>query len=404
MPGLYADGEYDLAGFIVGAVERKRLLKGEKIRAGDVLLALPSNGLHTNGYSLARKLLFEVAGYLPSTTPAELGCSVADELLKVHRSYLKPLRKWMDAGLVKGAAHITGGGITDNTPRMLPKNLGVEIDTSTWKVPAIFELLRSIGKVPVDDWRRSFNLGVGMIVAVSKRDAAEACKLVRDAWQIGKGGEVRRGRPGHLSMKRLGILLSGRGSNFEAIAANVRTGSIDAEIAVVLSSRADARGLETARSLGLDAVCRPSKGIPREIYDQGVAEELRRREVDLVCLAGYMRLLSPGFIAAFPMRILNIHPSLLPAFPGLDAQQQALLHGVKISGCTVHFVDEELDAGPIVLQAAVPVLDQDDAASLSARILQEEHRIYSQAIRLVLSGCYRIEGRRVIASSGQPGS
>ncbi len=197
-------------------------------------------------------------------------------------------------------------------------------------------------------------------------------------------------------MKRLGILLSGRGSNFEAIARNVAAGSIPAELAVVVANRPEARGLETALRLGLNAVCIPSKGLDREIYDRMLLEELSRNAVDLVCLAGYMRLLSATFIRQFPNRILNIHPSLLPSFPGLDAQHQALAHGVKISGCTVHFVDEGLDAGPIILQSAVEVLDSDTAETLSARILREEHRIYSEAIRLVLAGNYRIEGRRVM--------
>jgi phosphoribosylglycinamide formyltransferase 1 len=195
---------------------------------------------------------------------------------------------------------------------------------------------------------------------------------------------------------RIGILISGRGSNFEAIARNIDAGTIDAEIAVVISNRAGAAGLETARKRGLCAVCIPSKGLDREVYDRMLVEELRKHGVELVCLAGFMRLLSAGFIREFPNRILNIHPSLLPAFPGLDAQHQALEHGVKIAGCTVHFVDEHLDAGPIVIQASVPVLDDDTADTLSARILTEEHRIYSEALRVVIGGRYRIEGRRVI--------
>ncbi|MGA3028865.1 MAG: phosphoribosylglycinamide formyltransferase [Bryobacteraceae bacterium] len=197
-------------------------------------------------------------------------------------------------------------------------------------------------------------------------------------------------------MTRLGILISGRGSNFEAIAFNITAGRLDARIAVVISNRADARGLEKARARGIPAVCIPSKGVPREEYDRQLVAELKAREVDLVCLAGYMRLLSPVFIREFPLRVLNIHPSLLPSFPGLDAQEQALEHGVKVSGCTVHFVDEDLDAGPIVLQAAVGVLDGDTAETLAARILREEHRIYSEAIALVASGRFRVEGRRVV--------
>jgi phosphoribosylglycinamide formyltransferase-1 len=197
-------------------------------------------------------------------------------------------------------------------------------------------------------------------------------------------------------VKRLGILLSGRGSNFEAIADSVASGRIQAEIAAVISNRPAARGLEIARDRGLPALCIPSKDVPREEYDRQLVAELKNRGVDLVCLAGFMRLLTAEFCAAFPMRILNIHPSLLPAFPGLDAQKQALEHGVKITGCTVHFVDPQLDAGPIVLQAAVPVLENDTADSLSARILVEEHRIYSQAISIVLAGQWRIECRRVL--------
>ena len=177
MPGLYAPGEYDLAGFIVGAAEKTGLLTGKTIRAGDVLLGLPSTGLHTNGYSLARKLLFEVAGYGPDSRVPDLGESVADALLKVHRSYLKPIRTLVSKGLLRGAAHITGGGLTDNTPRMLAKGLAAQIDTAAWTIPPIFELLRQIGNIPEDDYRRTFNLGIGMVLAVPERAIAEPPKL-----------------------------------------------------------------------------------------------------------------------------------------------------------------------------------------------------------------------------------
>jgi len=199
-------------------------------------------------------------------------------------------------------------------------------------------------------------------------------------------------------MKRIGVLLSGRGSNFEALAESVAAGRIpDAEIAVVISNREGAPGIERARSRGIATGVIPSKGLQREEHDRLVVAALEEAGVDLVCLAGYMRLLSPYFIQKFPQRILNIHPSLLPAFPGLEAQRQALEYGVKVTGCTVHFVDENLDAGPILAQAMVPVLDGDTVETLSARILAEEHRVYTEAVRLVLSGNYRIEGRRVIA-------
>jgi phosphoribosylglycinamide formyltransferase-1 len=200
-------------------------------------------------------------------------------------------------------------------------------------------------------------------------------------------------------MKNLGILLSGRGSNFEAIAKNVAAGRIlNARIAVVISNRADAGGIATAQRLGLTCVVLPSKGRDREAHDREVVAALQQHSVDLVCLAGYMRLLSPWFVRQFPHRILNIHPSLLPAFPGLEAQEQAFAYGVKVTGCTVHFVDEELDHGPIIVQKTVPVLDTDDERSLAARILEQEHIAYSEAINIVLAGKFQITGRRLVSS------
>ena len=198
-------------------------------------------------------------------------------------------------------------------------------------------------------------------------------------------------------MHNLGILLSGRGSNFEAIARNVAAGRIPgATIAVVISNKADAGGIETARRLGLNALVIPSKGKDREQHDREVAAALKEHKVELVCLAGYMRLLSPWFVQQFPHRILNIHPSLLPAFPGLEAQQQAFAYGVKVAGCTVHFVDEELDHGAIIVQKTVPVLDGDDEHSLAERILEQEHGAYSEAINVVLESNYEVVGRRLV--------
>src|SRR6202522_4161377 len=197
--------------------------------------------------------------------------------------------------------------------------------------------------------------------------------------------------------KRIGVLLSGRGSNFEALAESVGAGRIpDAEIAIVVSNRERAEGIEKARRRGIDARVIPSKGLEREAYDKLVVAALKERKVDLVCLAGYIRLRSPHFVVAFPQRILNIQPSLLPAFPGLESQRQALEHGAKFSGCTVHFVDENLDAGPIVMQACVPIEDTDTPEVLSERILRQEHRIYTEAVRIVLEGRYRMDGRRVL--------
>ena len=199
--------------------------------------------------------------------------------------------------------------------------------------------------------------------------------------------------------KRIGVLLSGRGSNFVALADSVDAGRIpNSEIAIVLSNREGAAGIDRAKQRHLPTRVIPSQGLERETYDRQVVAALQEAQVDLICLAGYMRLLSPYFVAAFPNRILNIHPSLLPSFPGLESQRQALEYGVKFAGCTVHFVDENLDAGPIVLQAVVPVKDQDTDATLSERILAEEHRIYSEAVKIILNGNFKIAGRRVMPS------
>jgi len=204
--------------------------------------------------------------------------------------------------------------------------------------------------------------------------------------------------------KRIAVLLSGRGSNFEALADAIAAGRLpNAEIVLVVSNREGAPGIEKARERGIPARVIPSKGLEREAYDRLVVAALEEARPDLVCLAGFMRLLSPYFVERFRGRILNIHPSLLPAFPGLEAQRQALEHGVKFAGCTVHFVDENLDAGPIVLQAVVPIRDDDTPETLAARILDEEHRVYAEAVRIVLEGRYHVEGRRVILGSDEPG-
>jgi phosphoribosylglycinamide formyltransferase-1 len=201
-------------------------------------------------------------------------------------------------------------------------------------------------------------------------------------------------------MHNLGILLSGRGSNFIAIADSIDAGRIpNARIAVVISNKPDAAGIKTAQQRGLNVAVIPSKGVPREDHDRAVVAALQEHKVEWVCLAGYMRLLSPWFVQQFPHRILNIHPSLLPAFPGLDAQKQAFDYGVRVSGCTVHLVDEELDHGAIILQKTVPVLDSDDDHTLGARILEQEHIAYSEALSMVVGGQYTIVGRRIITKA-----
>lgn len=200
--------------------------------------------------------------------------------------------------------------------------------------------------------------------------------------------------------RRVGVLISGRGSNLQALIDAIRDGRLDAEIAVVISNRDDAQGLDRARAAGIEAICLGHRGWPsRDDYDRALVRELTSRGVSLVCLAGFMRLVGTPLLEAFPNRILNVHPSLLPAFPGVDAQRQAIEHGAKVSGVTVHLVNADLDAGPIIIQRAVPVLDSDTAETLAARILVEEHRAYPEAVKLVLDGGWRIDGRRFVRSA-----
>jgi phosphoribosylglycinamide formyltransferase 1 len=197
-------------------------------------------------------------------------------------------------------------------------------------------------------------------------------------------------------MKNVAVLLSGRGSNFLALSDAVEAGRIPARVSIVISNRPEAPGLQHAQERGYRAVCIPSKGLEREAFDRLVAEQLDQSQVDYICLAGFMRLLSSWFVNRYPMRILNIHPSLLPAFPGVHAQRQALLWGAKVTGCTVHFVDEELDHGPIILQHPVPILEEDSEETLSERILVHEHQLYAEALKIVCEDRFRLEGRRLV--------
>ena len=324
MPGLYADGEYDLAGTIVGVVEKSKIITGAKVREGDPLLALASNGLHTNGYSLARKLLFEVARLKPESHVEDLGGDLAVELLKTHRSYLKAVETLMKGGFLSAAAHITGGGITDNLPRVLPKGLAASIDTRSWQVPPLFSLLQKIGQVPEEDWRRTFNIGVGMIFAVPRNSPREigsrsetGRRKTMGDW--GSDWAAQAERPRRIQLKhslRLGVLISGRGSNLEAIANSIQRGRLDAEIAIVISNRAGAPGVDFATQRGLPVRIIASAGLERDVYDKMLIDELQTHEVDLVCLAGFMRLLSAGFVRAFPEKVLNISSVFTALFSG----------------------------------------------------------------------------------------
>ena len=334
---------------------------------------------------------------------ADLGGAIGDALMVPHRSYLRILQPLLDRQLVKGLAHITGGGITDNLPRILPEGTGAAIARDGWDVPPIFQWLQRTGQVGDDEMLRAFNMGVGMIVACQARHESEVLAMLHTSG--GRGATVigahRRGQSDGGIPVTLGVLISGRGSNLQAIIDAIAAGDLAASIAVVISNRADAAGLARAERAGIPTLVMPHKAYAdRAAYDRALAQALKTRGVELVCLAGFMRLLGPAFIDEFPNAVLNIHPSLLPAFPGIDAQHQAFEHGVKVAGATVHLVTPELDAGPIVAQEAVAVRDDDTEETLAARILEVEHRLYPAAIARLTNGRWRLEGRRLVPTAG----
>ena len=415
MPGFYPAGDYDLAGTIVGVVEEDRIVDGRLVAPGDVLIGLPSSGLHTNGYSLARAVLRDRLGLGVRDLLPGLGISVADAFLAPHRCYLPVLRPHLREGRLHALAHITGGGISDNLARVLPSGVLAEVDLASFRLPPLFRLLAEAGRIVEAEMLRAFQLrgrprggGGGFRRAGPHRSPPRRLpprrsdRGRRTAHRTVPGPPRMTGKPIRslpAPGRRLGVLISGRGSNLKAILDAVASGSLDATVALVLSNRRAAAGLSHAESAGAPTTVLSHRAFPdRESYDRAVLERLRAHRVDVVCLAGFMRILSPVLLDAFPDRVLNIHPSLLPAFGGLDAPVQALDYGVRIAGCTVHLVDELMDHGPIVLQEAVPVHDEDTPETLSDRILALEHRLYPRAIGLLLEGGLRLQGRRVLLS------
>ena len=370
MPGMYADGDYDLAGFSVGAAERDDLLPRADIAPGDVVLGLASSGAHSNGYSLVRRIVARSGLGYDAAAPFAKG-SLGQALLEPTRIYVKPLLAAMRAtGAIKGLAHITGGGLPGNVPRCLPDGMRARLDARQWSAPAVFRWLREVGQVPTDDMLRTFNCGLGMIVVTARRrcrDGRQGADRRRRERVHGRRHRARaakrsrlRGRSRREPMAKLkvGILISGRGSNMAALIEAAKAADYPAEIAVRGEQRGRRAGpRRSPQDAGVATAAISHSGFPdRESFDRAVSAELEKHGVGLVALAGFMRIQSPWFPAHWKDRIINIHPSLLPAFPGLHVQQQAIDAGARISGCTVHFVTADLDAGPIIAQAAVPVL------------------------------------------------
>lgn len=422
MPGMYSSGQYDLAGFAVGAVERGQMLpKLERICAGDVVIGVASSGLHSNGFSLVRAILEKSSSHCSSPAPPSYGSQTLGEvLLTPTRIYSKTLLPILRQGHVKAYAHITGGGLLENIPRVLPEKLGVALDASLWKIPEIFSWLQRTGALSEEEMARTFNCGVGAVLIVDKENAADVLGNVQsrcEAWIIGTvvphktgcervaiknlmktlhlsqpvdesagGGDVSQCQ-GQTRKMRLGVLISGTGTNLQAIIEHTKDPASLAEIVIVISNKTGVEGLKKSTRAGI-----PTRVIDHKLFgsrsefDNTVDQVLQEFSVELICLAGFMRILSGPFVRKWNGKVLNVHPSLLPSFKGVNAHKQVLQAGVQVTGCTVHFVAEEVDAGAIIVQKVVPVKVGDTEETLSERVKEAEHVAFPAAIHLVASG------------------
>lgn len=422
MPDMYPPGEYDLAGFAVGAMERdEKLPHLERIVEGDVVIGIASSGLHSNGFSLVRKIVAKSS--LQYSSPAPHGCgdqTLGDLLLTPTRIYSRSLLPVLRSGHVKAFAHITGGGLLENIPRVLPEKFGVVLDAQTWRVPSIFSWLQQEGQLSKEEMARTFNCGIGAALVVSKELTKQILKDIQqhqeEAWVIGSVVACTEGSPrvkvrhlieamqtngpklqnGTMKSKpkkaRVAVLISGTGSNLQALIDSTQAPSSSARIVVVISNKAAVTGLDKAARAGI-----PTRVINHKLYksrvefDTAIDQVLGEFSTDIVCLAGFMRILSGPFVRKWNGKMLNIHPSLLPSFKGANAHEQALDAGVTVTGCTVHFVAEDVDAGQIILQEAVPVQRGDTVATLSERVKLAEHKIFPAALQLVASGAVWLE-------------
>uniref|UniRef100_A0A8C6AJ02 Trifunctional purine biosynthetic protein adenosine-3 n=1 Tax=Monodon monoceros TaxID=40151 RepID=A0A8C6AJ02_MONMO len=425
MPDMYPPGEYDLAGFAVGAVERDQKLPHlERITEGDAVIGIASSGLHSNGFSLVRKIVAKSS--LQYSSPAPDGCggqALGDLLLTPTRIYSHSLLPVLRSGHVKAFAHITGGGLLENIPRVLPQKFGVDLDAQTWRIPRIFSWLQQEGHLSEEEMARTFNCGIGATLVVSKDLTQQILQDIQqhkeEAWAIGRVVACPEGSPRvkvkhlietmqinrsvlengtlkhHVSVQpkkaRVAVLISGTGSNLQALIDSTREPSSSAHIVVVISNTAAVSGLDKAERAGI-----PTRVINHKLYKNRVAfdttvdQVLEEFSTDIVCLAGFMRILSGPFVRKWNGKMLNIHPSLLPSFKGSNAHEQVLDAGVTVTGCTVHFVAEDVDAGQIILQEAVPVKRGDTVETLSERVKLAEHKIFPSALQLVASGTVRL--------------
>ncbi|KAJ7320541.1 hypothetical protein JRQ81_020052 [Phrynocephalus forsythii] len=421
MPGMYPPGEYDLAGFAVGAVERGQMLpRLDRVAEGDLIVGIASSGIHSNGFSLVRKIVEKSS--LDFSSPAVGDSSnqtLGEQLLTPTKIYSKFLVPVLRSGHVKAYAHITGGGLLENIPRVLPASFGVVLDALSWKIPKIFSWLQKEGNLSEEEMARTFNCGIGAVLVVQKELAGQVLADIQrheEAWLIGKvvhcpAGAARvevnnllqalqanrvesfhsQPRKAQLRKTRVGVLISGTGTNLEALINSTKKPTSYAQIVLVVSNKAGVEGLKKAERAGI-----PTKVIDHKQYssrtefDSAVDKVLEEFSVELICLAGFMRILSGPFVRKWNGKILNIHPSLLPSFKGANAHKLVLEAGVRITGCTVHFVAEEVDAGAIIFQEAVPVKIGDTEKTLSERVKEAEHRAFPAAMELLASGAVKL--------------
>nr|XP_012136821.1 PREDICTED: trifunctional purine biosynthetic protein adenosine-3 isoform X1 [Megachile rotundata] len=418
MPDMYSSGEYDLAGFAVGAVERNNLLpRTNDIEEGDIVIGLPSSGVHSNGFSLVRKILKLANKKYSDIAPfSKNNRTIGDELLEPTKVYVKGVIPVLRTNLVKAFAHITGGGLTENIPRVLPENMGVVLDATTWEIQPIFGWLAAVGGISKEEMLKTFNCGIGAILICSSKHKNEVLlklqaenpkvigytssykdskirvnvKNFEEAIEL----EMKQYVPDIVSslskpLKRVGVLISGSGTNLQALIDATQDSSqhIGAEIVIVISNKPNVEGLKRAERAGIKTVVIKHTDYPtREAFDAAMNVELDAAGVEIVCLAGFMRILSDSFVNRWRGSLINVHPSLLPSFKGAQAHKDALAAGVRVSGCTVHFVEIDIDSGAIIEQAAVPVLPNDTVESLQERVKTAEHRVFPLALKHLATG------------------
>ncbi|NWU05250.1 PUR2 protein, partial [Cephalopterus ornatus] len=421
MPGMYPAGEYDLAGFAVGAVERGHMLPQlDRISEGDVVIGVASSGVHSNGYSLVRKIVEKSSLDFSSPIGISGDQTLGELLLTPTKLYSKTLLPVLRSGHVRAYAHITGGGLLENIPRVLPDSFGVVLDALTWKIPEIFCWLHKEGNLSEEEMARTFNCGIGAVLVVQKEMAQQVLQDVQrheTAWIIGKVVPLQKGSDSvkvhnlHRALQanrslsvhshiqgrmqtgrvKVAVLISGTGTNLEALINSTKKSTSFAEIVLVVSNKAGVEGLRKAERAGIPTRVIEHTAFPsRSEFDSAVDKVLQEFSVELICLAGFMRILSGPFVKKWEGKILNIHPSLLPSFKGANAHRLVLQAGVRVTGCTVHFVAEEVDAGAIIFQEAVPVKVGDTEQTLSERVKEAEHRAFPAALQLVASGAVSV--------------